>query len=548
MLLSRITRALAGMIGGNAQRPSEMSEYQLVEMLESYYFGNGVYLKLCQALREQGLWSPSMKDLRNPVHSAVEFYAMTLWPGPLPAALPIDAQKPAIVPLIQQIHTWSNFGTKKQLCARQFALTGDMFLKVEMSTDRKRVYIKPVSGKCITDFDTDERGYITWLRYECAKVRRNAEGEASTYMHTEIWRKDAATGHVVYDLYEHDKGQGASTTQMGAPVKSLDITQDAVDINFLPWVHAPFKDIDDKRGMPLVWPVLSKIDEVNQKTTRLSEMLFLWNKAYMFLSANATDANGRPMPAPGLNLQGTRKEVTDRLAFGDMELYALPGNATLQFAVPNINWQAHMDAIKGDLEEIERDMPEIAYYNVIKDSGLSGRALQLKMGPVIQRVIEARGNAETALVRAHEMALTIGQLIGIPEFKSIGTYEAGDFAHRIKTRDVIPMSDADRADLTKVYKDMGVPLDQALVRYSNWTQEDANAALNDSATQLTNEQAVQAQEAAVARATQQIVPMVERALTVIQDGAIEKLVSSGAIDALVKAKAAAGNGKTEAKV
>lgn len=537
MFLSRVTQALAGMVGGNAQRPSDLSEWELIDMLETYYFGNDLYLKLAAAMREQGLWQPNMKGLRNPVHSAVEFYPMTLWPGPLPAALPIESDNTKLAPAIAQIHSWSNWGTKKQLAARWFALTGDMFLKVEISTDKKRVYIKPVSGRNVTDFDTDERGFITWLRYECKKIERGADGEAKSYTHTEIWKKDAASGHLIYELYKHDKGQGTRLDQLGVPT-TIDVTKDLIEINFVPFVHAPFKDIDDKRGMPLVWPALSKIDEANQKVTRLAEMLFLWNKAYMFLSANAMDPSGRPLPAPGLNLQGTRKEASARLLFGDMEMYALPGNATLQFAVPNINWQAHIDALKGDLDEIERDLPEIAYYNVIKDSGLSGRALQLKMGPVIQRVLEARGNAETALVRAHEMALTLGQLAGIDGFKEVGTYDKGDFTHRIKDRDVIPMSEADQADLAKVYVDMGVPLNVALVRYAKWTPEDANAALNDSATQLTNEQAVAAQEAAVTRATQQIVPMVERALTVIQDGALEKLVNSGAIDALVKAKAA----------
>ena len=66
-----------------------------------------------------------------------------IWPGPLPAALPIVTENQAIIEPIQQVWTWSNWGSEKQAAARWFACYGDMFLKVATKSDDAG---KPVRG------------------------------------------------------------------------------------------------------------------------------------------------------------------------------------------------------------------------------------------------------------------------------------------------------------------------------------------------------------------------------------------------------------------
>jgi hypothetical protein len=61
----------------------------------------------------------------------------------------------------------------------------------------------------------------------------------------------------------------------------------------------------------------------------------------------------------------------------------------------------------------------------------------------IDRVIEARANAEDALVRADQMALTLGKNAGL--FNLSGDYESGAFNHAIEEREIIPITGLEAA-------------------------------------------------------------------------------------------------------
>lgn len=529
MIFGRATQALAKMAGGeHYQQPAQMTERELSDMLDAYYFNNDLYVNLQRYMRDAGLWAPDMKALRNPVYSAVEFYAMTVWPGTLPDAMPINAVNPKIIDAIHKVWKWSNWSTKKQWAVRSGALSGDLFLRVEGNHETGRVYVKHVPGRNVTDFRVDERGVITYLRYDAARLETGEEGTEKTVYHTEVWEPQ------LYRQWTHTRGYSATISSLGEPSIQESLL-DMAGIDFVPWVHAPFKDIGDSRGMPLVWPCLGKIDEVNRKCTRLAQMLFVYNKAYMAVRANHVDGMGRPQPAPRFNIGGNRAE-DDRLTFGDDEVLMLPGNSSVDFLIPGVNFTAHMDAIAADMGEIERDMPEITFYNISKQGAASGRALELQMGPAIQRVLETRGNFEAALVRAQQMALTLGQNLKIDGFEAsaIGTYEKGDFDHSFAEREVIPLTATDRGETVETYARAGVPLGEALARYGRWTRGDVNRII-DSITSKSAEE-IQAQRDAIqAEAVKQVAPIVEAAIKSIGDAAISNLVKSGAIEKLIAA-------------
>jgi hypothetical protein len=106
--------------------------------------------------------------------------------------------------------------------------------------------------------------------------------------------------------------------------------------------------------------------------------------------------------------------------------------------------------------------------------------------PAVDRVIEARGNAEAALIRAQQMALTIGVQAGV--FKDIGTYEKGDFDHRFESREVFPSSDIDLANEVKIYTDAGLPVVTALREIAKWPEgklQQVAADMNEEATAMT---------------------------------------------------------------
>jgi hypothetical protein len=149
----------------------------------------------------------------------------------------------------------------------------------------------------------------------------------------------------------------------------------------------------------------------------------------------------------------------------------LPGQSELQALVPDVNYSAHLDTLKADLEELEEDLPELTYYRLRDTGNLSGRALQLLLSPAIDRVIEARGNVETALARADAMALTMGKQAKLEGFADLGSFESGDFEHSFEERDVLPLSSLETAEEGKIYVEMGVPLKTVLTRMG-WSKAD----------------------------------------------------------------------------
>ena len=146
----------------------------------------------------------------------------------------------------------------------------------------------------------------------------------------------------------------------------------------------------------------------------------------------------------------------------------LPGNARLAPLVPQVNYDAALNVVAAMMQELEKDLPELAYYRLREMGDISGRAAKLLLSDAVARVEEARGNAETALIRANQMALTIGRVAGLWG-EDVGAYEAGDFEHTFAPREVIPTSELERAqadkakaDAFKVRVELGVSQEQAL--------------------------------------------------------------------------------------
>jgi len=459
---------------------TELHHRELYKLLDAYYLNNGLYDFLAQAMYNASVWKEPLKGIRNPAKRVVEFYPAKLWPGALPAALPIVADNERIIEPIQQIWQWSNWGANKQLAARWLAKYGDLFIKVVRSEDGEQVYFQLINPMYISDFDTDHRGFITFIRVYIPQERRDADG-VELYTHTEIWDRQAFT----YRLWEHEHGIGAALGQIGEPVRVATLGEFGID--FVPFVHAKFMDIGDERGAGAFVLALDKIDEVNRKATRLAQMLFRYNKPLWALRANAMDASGRPLPAPRVgNGSGTGSDG-DTIELGDDRLMRLPGQSELQGLVPDVNYQAHLEALRADLDDLEQDLPEIAYFRLREVGNVSGRAMQILLSAAIDRAMEVRGNAETALGRANAMALSMASNAGLDGFRNIGNYAAGDFRHSFGLRDVITLSDLELAEEQKIYVEMGAPL-KTVLRRGGWSEADLKQMEDDQAEQQAQQQ------------------------------------------------------------
>jgi len=99
--------------------------------------------------------------------------------------------------------------------------------------------------------------------------------------------------------------------------------------------------------------------------------------------------------------------------------------------VEEIDIAAVTAEIQQRLSEIEKDCPELKAGRVGDNArDVSGRAVALLSGDVIDKVTEARAQYDAALVRAQEMAMRMGARAGL--------WPQGDFAHQIGDRPIFP--------------------------------------------------------------------------------------------------------------
>lgn len=451
------TAAWWNYVSVSLQRTEQKSPWRdQYRLLKTYYLNNGLYEVLIYLLKTIGENETAIKPLRNPAFRIVEFYAAKLWPGTLPEALPIEAKNEAIIPAITQILEWSNWNVEKQTCARWFATFGDMFIKVATKGDPvDRVFLQNIEPEHVTDFDADERGYLTYIRMDIPRTRRNAKGELEQYTHTEVWDKAR------YRLWEHDKGLDIELEKLGTPKDESLLTQFGID--FVPVVWVPFRSIGDERGTGAFTLQLDKIDEVNRQATRLHQMLYRYNRALWAVEANALDTAGRPLPAPRVGSNGD-----DKLEIDDDSIIRLPGMSKLVSLVPQIQYKDALAVLDAQIQEVEQDLPELAYFRLRDAGDLSGRAIRLLLGDAIDRLIEVRGNGEAGMIRAQMMALTMGAKAGL--FQGIGTYEAGDYKHKFVERDPFPLSDNELAETAKVLTDAGFPIMTA-ARFAGFSEK-----------------------------------------------------------------------------
>jgi hypothetical protein len=329
----------------------------------------------------------------------------------------------------------------------------------------------------VTDMTSDERGYLTYIRLDTPQQRRDTAGKIESYVLTEVWDKDTQT----FRRWEHKKAIETNLAQLGTPTGTKPFG--AFGIDFVPVVWQPFRHIGDERGMAAITPAIDKIDEANRQATRLHQMLFRYNKPLWAAAANGMDSAGRPLPPPRL---GGADGNTLELSANDDDIIRLPGTTSLSALVPSINYDSALSVITAQMDEIQRDLPEMIYSGIQERTDLSGKAIRYLLGAAIDRLLEARGNAEHALVRAQQMALTIGQNAGL--FPDLGgTFESGALVHSFAPRPVLELSEIEQAEIVKTYHDTGVPLPNA-ARRAGWGDDEIAGLEEDLAAQQAAEQ------------------------------------------------------------
>ena len=388
------------------------------------------------------------RGLENPFAQVVEFYPAHLFPGTLPDALPLVDASETVVRAIRDLWVWSNWGHKKQVYARWLPLYGNAFLKATQATDG-RPYKQLIHPSRTTEFEKDERGNVV---YAFLETEIQNEDATAVLVRCEEWSKEDDAARVWFA-----SGYGSSYAERSADYAKLTYQKKLSDfgIDFVPLVHAPFVADPwepDGLGLSAISGVVEQVDEINQAITALHDRFFRYGKPDKVFKANESGKgaprgerrDSRPDPGSG---HDALPNGAKRIDLRGEETYYLPGLVDVAFLIPNIPYGDGLAMIRARQDKLSENLPELRYY---QDAGtaetgsgnISGLSRRIRLAPAVSRALEARGNAEDALVRVQKMCLTLGANAG--RFPNVGSFEAGDFDHSFEEREILPVSDEER--------------------------------------------------------------------------------------------------------
>jgi hypothetical protein len=380
----------------------------LYALLKAYYYNNSLYDRMTTLLGSVGEATSEIKGLRNPAFRTVEFYVGHVWNGEL--TIDPESTTDTLITDMNTIWDWCNWKQRKSLAVRWCSLYGDLFIKVVRDDPGNHVGFQLINPETVSLIKRDVlHGDVTYIRIDTPieteiDAQTGFRTDLKVRMHTEEWdlKKDT------FKLWEHDKNVTTVTGKLGTPIESARISEE-FGIDFLPFVHVMFRDVGENRGVGAFTLQIDKIDEVNRMATRLNHILYRYNRVLYALKSNSMDKDGRPIPAPQIGNTNTRRNQTDdgTVELGGDRFIRLPGMASLELLVPQIDYSSHLNTIKNQMDELAEDLPEMEYYKMRDNADISARAVWYKMSPALKRAAEFRMIMDAALVKADKMALII---------------------------------------------------------------------------------------------------------------------------------------------
>jgi hypothetical protein len=405
-----------------------------------HYYNNTVYSELeryAVAHKEksnQGLYR-HVRPVYNPAARGVDLYPSKVYGGQLdieelssgaiPLRLKSDAQKRAI----RQLWQWSNWGIQKSLYVTTGAMLGDVFIKLVDEPDKGRVRLEVQIPDIYKELEFNSVGSVTRYVIEYNRVDVIT---GKSYVYKEEGNKEWFRTYKDGELFAYTQdGDGKPAPEW----RNI--------YGFVPVVHVPHKlTVGARFGTSSVHKVLWKIDEINSAASRVNDQIAkVVNTIY--------HAKG---------LQGSVSfELNDDK--GQMPLLKTDSTVDLIPLVNNLDITAATDNVTQMLMEIERDMPELSLHRIRESGQATAPGVRAAYSDAIDLINEASGLYDDGLVRAHQMAMTIGGIRGYQDFTGFneGSYDNGDLDHSIAPRDVIDDSLSQYEKVTFLMQAFSIP-------------------------------------------------------------------------------------------
>jgi hypothetical protein len=425
-----------------------------------------------------------VRDIYNPAHRLAEFWTMALMGGALdpaagdgtliPSALPIilpktanDSQAANLRAAVAQLWLDSNWQVNKSIFTRYGTVMGDTALRVVDDVERAKVYLEVVHPSIIKSVDLDPFGNVK--AYELEETRAHPTNANTIVKYTErVTRQNqgeasGAPGPVLFETFLNDKPFAWNGV--------ADMWQE--EYGFVPFVMVKHLNV----GLPWGWSefhaALPKFRELDDQAALLNDQIRKMVDAQWLFNFK------KPSAAP---TQETRQPTATNTQRGRDEVKALwidKENVAAKHLVGDLDIAATLENVNGLLAALREDYPELQPEIFKLGNDASGRALRTVRQPVEAKAYERRTNYDNALVRAQQMALSMGAQKGYTGYESFAaeSFTRGELAHSIGKRPVFAVDAFDKIeqdaafwDLAAKAKAAGVALD-VFLELQGWDAE-----------------------------------------------------------------------------
>lgn len=392
-----------------------LSRYALYQA----YHDNTVYNSLltsAKAHREARKLYQHIRSIYNPVSRQVALIASMVYGGSInmqtlkTGAIPLVYDNDELTPAIQALWKWSRWQENKTLYPRIGALMGDVALKVVDEPAKGRVRIEVLNPAKIEQVKTDAVGNIVEISIAYYRSEPDLNGGRRFLYRERIdkqWFRTEMDSQP-FAFYADGDGQPMDTWPN--------------EYGFVPVALAKHYDVGQMWGANAFYNALPKVDELNDLASLLNDQI-------------------RKTVTPIWALEGAAGQKLDlpNDARDSMPLLRLPTGARMTPLVAPLSLGDALGSIEKVYAEIEKDMPELALTRIREAGNLTAPGVRTGYSDAISRIEESRGNYDGALVRAVQMAVSVGGMRGYAGFQgfTLDSYDAGDMEMAVKERPVI---------------------------------------------------------------------------------------------------------------
>lgn len=432
------------------------------------------------------------RSIYNPSARLIDLYASFVYGGALDmehltgGALPIITDNDALIDALRQVYQWSRLAELKTLYVRDGAQHGDAPIKVIDDPERGKVRLELLDPRKLRHVEFDAVGNVkaAVIEYEREDALDAAvfvpganglhplERTAQSYTYTEIIDHDP-TDDALIRFRTYKNGEPFAFTQ---DEDGEDVAEWSEPYGFVPLVIAGHKATTKHWHRNAFDSVIPGIDTANDAASLLLDQVRKsTNPIWAFIGVSGGT----------LDLSVDKKDA--------VPFVKLPTGGDAKPLVFPLDITGALEHLRELLKEIERNAPELALQRIRESSGsLTAPGVRTAYSDAIGRIEEARGSYDGGLVRALQMAVTIGGYRGYDSFASFGldSYAAGDLDFYVKDRPVISdeLTSEQRITALQSVGNSPAPVQRLILKEMNFSDADIDDVLAEAEKQAQAQQ------------------------------------------------------------